>query len=180
MQYVKGFDANGNVIYDWPKYLGFEQSSITSITRENFIPEKGDIYGYMGGSNFASVPEAGPYTYSERSIPYVVNEKAYHGVAFNNETYFDKIDAIKSGDLNELNRILKSEGILKLDSTSFEILQLQYDKFIEDTANEIGKDVDATYGLKGAAASWGDLKGGAEQIVTPFNGYILKDLGIIK
>jgi hypothetical protein len=49
LQYVKGFDANGNVIYDWPKYLGFEQSSITSITKENFLPEKGDRYGYMGG-----------------------------------------------------------------------------------------------------------------------------------
>ena len=37
-----------------------------------------DRYGYMGGSNFADVPSTGKYTYSERAIPYIENEAAYH------------------------------------------------------------------------------------------------------
>lgn len=178
-QYVKGFDANGNAIYDWPKYLGFDESSITSITRENCLPENWDRYGYMGGSNFASVPETAPYTYSERSIPYVENEAAYHSGTFSNATYFDKIDAIKSGDLDALNNILESEGISKVDATYFENLCETYNDFIEDTAQAVGSDINATYGLKGTAAAWGDLVGGAEQIVTPFNGNILQKLGIL-
>ena len=28
IQYVKGFDAKGNVIYDWPPKLGFDESTI--------------------------------------------------------------------------------------------------------------------------------------------------------
>lgn len=49
----------------------------------------------MGGSNFGDVPSTGKYTYSERAIPYVENEAAYHTGTFNDVTYFDKIDAIK-------------------------------------------------------------------------------------
>ena len=129
IQYVKGFDAKGNVIYDWPPKLGFDESTIQSISRTDSLPDTWDRYGYMGGSNFADVPPTGKYTYSERAIPYVENEAAYHTGTFNNATYFDKIDA--------------------------------------------------TYGLKGTAASWGDMSGGAGQYVTPLNGSTMKRLGII-
>lgn len=95
IQYVKGFDAKGNVIYDWPPKLGFDESTIQSISRTDSLPDTWDRYGYMGGSNFADVPPTGKYTYSERAIPYVENEAAYHTGTFNNATYFDKIDAIK-------------------------------------------------------------------------------------
>jgi hypothetical protein len=61
----------------------------------------------------------------------------------------------------------------------FEGLTDKYNYFIEKSAREVGTTVDATYGLKGKVAAWGDLIGGAGQIVTPFNGRILKDLGII-
>ena len=64
------------------------------------------------GSNFADVPSTGKYTYSERAIPYVENEAPYHTGTFNNVTYFDKIDAIKNGDMDGLNTILSREGIL--------------------------------------------------------------------
>ncbi|SMC29604.1 Protein of unknown function [Clostridium acidisoli DSM 12555] len=148
----------------------------------------------INGRYTSPIIDGKSYSYTERSLPYMEDLSNYHqyevtGDFSKIEEYVNncsdvklktQIDANVTKYYNELNRILKSEGILKLDSTSFEILQLQYDKFIEDTANEVGKDIDATYGLKGTAASWGDLKGGAEQIVTPFNGYILKDLGIIK
>ena len=59
------------------------------------------------------------------------------------------------------------------------ILQNTYNDFIEDTVDAVGSSVDATYGLKGTAASWGDMVGGAGQIVTPLNGGTMKRLGII-
>ena len=78
IQYVKGFDMKGNVIYDWPPKLGFDESTIKPITRTDGLSDTWDRYGYMGGSNFADVPSTGKYTYSERAIPYVENEAAYH------------------------------------------------------------------------------------------------------
>ena len=54
-----------------------------------------------------------------------------------------------------------------------------YNDFIEDTANAVGSNIDATYGLKGIAASWGDMSGGAGQYVTPLNESTMKRLGII-
>ncbi|WP_075679780.1 T7SS effector LXG polymorphic toxin [Roseburia sp. 831b] len=179
IQYVKGFDAKGNVIYDWPPKLGFDESTIKSISRTDSLPDTWDRYGYMGGSNFADVPPTGKYTYSERAIPYVENEAAYHTGTFNNATYFDKIDAIKNGDIDGLNTILSKEGIANVDSSYFKNLQNTYNDFIEDTADAVGRNIDATYGLKGTAASWGDMSGGAGQYVTPLNGSTMKRLGII-
>ena len=179
IQYLKGFDVKGNVIYDWPPKLGFDESTIKPITRTDGLSDTWDRYGYMGGSNFADVPSTGKYTYSERAIPYVENEAAYHTGAFNNATYFDKIDAIKNGDIDGLNTILSREGIANVDSSYFKNLQNTYNDFIEDTANAVGSNIDATYGLKGTAASWGDMSGGAGQYVTPLNGSTMKRLGII-
>ena len=144
------------------------------------LSDKWDRYGYMGGSNFADVPSTGKYTYSERAIPYVENEAAYHTGIFNNASYFDKIDAIKNGDMGGINAILSSEGIEGIDSSYFKNLQNSYNDFIEDTADAIGSNIDATYGLKGKAAEWGNMCGGAGQYVTPLNGSTMKRLGIIK
>ena len=179
-KYVKGFDENGTIIYDWPKYLGFDtEKPIEPITRDNMMPEAWDRTGSMKGSNFSDVPKNGRYTNSERSVPYVENGKAYHSGKFNNATYFDKIDAIRSGDLNALNEILKSEGISPVSESYFEELIDAYRDFIEDAKDALGTNIDATYGLKGKAAAWGDLKGGAGQIVTPLIGKMLSRLGII-
>ncbi len=179
-KYVKGFTAVGRVDYDWPKYLGLDESTIASITRSNTLPENGDRYGPMQGSNFSDVPPGVKYTYSERSLPYVQNEKAYHKVRFNNATYFDKIDAIRFGDLDALNGILESEEMRKMDTSEFENLREYYDAYLVRVSREIGDYVDATYGIKGKAAAWGDLAGGAGQLVTPFRGDTLKALGILK
>lgn len=67
-----------------------------------------------------------PYTYSERSIPYLENPDAYHTGTFNKSTYFNKIDAIKDGDLSKLNSILESEGIKSLSRREFRGLEKQY------------------------------------------------------
>ena len=180
IQYVKGFDVKGNVIYDWPPKLGFDESTIKPITRTDGLADSWDRYGYMGGSNFADVPSTGKYTYSERAIPYVENEAAYHTGTFNNVTYFDKIDAIKNRDIDTFNALLHNEGISRWDLDDFEELCDSYDSFISKANKELGDSVDATYGIKGQAAEWGDMTGGAGQIVTPFGGDVLEKIGILK
>ena len=61
----------------------------------------------------------------------------------------------------------------------FKNLQNTYNDFIEATADAVGSNIDATYGLKGTVAPWGDMSGGAGQDVTPLNGSTMKRLGII-
>lgn len=107
------------------------------------------------------------------------NENAYHIGKFNNTTYFDKIDAIRTGNLDALNKILKSEGMSNLDASDFESLCEDYYDYIKRINKVFESDVDATYGIKGKAAAWGELEGGAGQNVTPFNGKTLRELGII-
>lgn len=58
--------------------------------------------------------------------------------------------------------------------------QEKYFDFIEDAKIDLGISENMTYGSQGKAASWGDMTGGAEQIVTPFDGLTMEDLGIMK
>ena len=176
VQYVTGFHDDGTIIYEWPPKLGF--SDFEPISREKKLPIHWDRYGHLGGSNFASIPDTGKYSYSERAIPYVENEEAYHFGEFNNKTYFDKIDAIKSRDFEKLNKILESEGVQKVSEEFFEEMCDDYDDFISDTHDNMG-EVDATYGLQGTAAAWGDMICGAKQYVTPLNGETLRRLGAL-
>ena len=135
----------------------------------------------MGGGNFSGVPEIGQYTYSQRSIPYLENPDAYHTGIFNRDTYFDKIDAIRDGDLTQLNRILDGEGIEGLSDFEFNDYVDKYRNYIQKTEQTLGgKSTDYVYGVQGKAAPWGDMTGGAEQLVTPFSGLDMIDLGIIK
>jgi len=160
--------------------LGFDESTIKPITRADSLFDTWDRYRYMGGSNFADVPSTSKYTYSERAIPYVENEAVYHTGTFNNVTYFDKIDAIKNGDIDGFNALLHNEGISRWDLDDFEELCDSYDSFISKANKELGDSVDATYGIKGQAAEWGDMTGGEGQIVTPFGGNVLEKIGILK
>ena len=176
VKYVKKFSEEGYVIYDWPEKEGFVQAH--SITRENPLPEIWDRYGRMGGSNFADVPKEGKYNYSQRAIPYYDNLEAYHIGHFHNETYFDKIDAIRNNDIEKLNKILKKEHVDTVDEGEFAKMREKYTDFIRKIEKEI-PDVDATYGLRGKTAPMGDLEGGANQFLTPLSGEILKQLGIL-
>ena len=175
-QYVKEFSEDGEVVYDWPTDLGFDMPE--PITREKPLPDQWDRYGFMGGVNFADIPSAGKYTYSERAIPYIENEEAYHFGDFNNETYFEKIDAIRDNDIEKLNNILRNEGKEEIENDYFRGLRRKYIKFIAETKNKMN-GIDSTYGLQGKAKKWGALAGGAKQFVTPFDGNTLRQLGIL-
>lgn len=145
------------------------------------MPDTWDRYGYMGGGNFSDVPPTGPYTYSERAIPYIENPNAYHTGSFNRDTYFDKIDAIRDGDLNKLNQILEGEGNIPIFQDQFLELSDRYKKYLIDTSFSLDLPADTIwYGVYGKAAPWGDMIGGAEQIVTPFRGIDMVHLGIME
>ena len=178
-QYVSGFDDRGKIEYDWPGNLGFEPGTESAISRDNPLPDTWDRYGHMGGSNFSPIPENGPYTVEERAIPYIENKDAYHHGDFNANSYFDKVDAIKNEDIEKLNVILTSEGYQPLDTYEFDEIKLDYKENCYYLKEYLSSDIDVTYGIKGNAASWGDMCGGAEQLTMPLSGEQLERLGIM-
>lgn len=187
MKYLKKeafVDGRFNV--DWPSKMGFVEDSIQPINRNNPLPEQWDRIGGINGENFTTFPDNRiPYTYNERAIPYIENPSARHVGTFNNESYFDAIDAIRNGKIDELNNIILSNGKKPISNVEFLDFKAHYNNFIENSSHVIG-NVDATYGLKGSAAPWrssstGDvlMEGGAEQIVTPVSAKMLEKIGII-
>ena len=179
-QYVKSFE-DGWISYDWPERLGFKKGTVRPITRTSGLPERWDRFGHMGGRNFSDIPSGGPYTHSQRSIPYVENLKTYHNGNFKTDSYFDKIDAISEGDIKTFNRILREEGIEAVSQDQFLELSDKYRKYISDTSTSLSMSSDdIKYGVHGKAAEWGDMSGGAEQIVTPFGGIDMLNMGIME
>ena len=179
-QYVKSIE-DGWISYDWPERLGFKKGTVHPITRTSGLPERWDRFGHMGGGNFSDIPSEGPYTYSQRSIPYVENLKTYHNGNFKTDSYFDKIDAISEGDIKIFNRILREEGIGGVSQDQFLELSDKYRKYISDTSTSLSMSSDdIKYGVHGKAAEWGDMSGGAEQIVTPFGGIDMLNMGMME
>ncbi|WLR42591.1 hypothetical protein LC087_18215 [Bacillus carboniphilus] len=81
------------------------------------MPEGWDRVGGKGGVDFTVLPDDGiPYTYDQRAIPYVENPSARYVATFDNESYFDVIDAIRNGDLEELNKIVVSKSMIIVNS----------------------------------------------------------------
>ena len=124
------------------------------------------------------MPKEGKYNYSQRAIPYYDNPEAYHIGHFHNETYFDKIDAIRDNDIKKLNEILKRENVKTIGVNDFAEMKKDYQSFISRIREEM-PNVDATYGLRGKAASMSDMEGGANQFLTPLSGSFLEKLGIL-
>ena len=164
--------------------MGFNSKGIHAITRENSLPNKWDRIGALNDENFTTLPEKRiPYTHDERAIPYLENPHVRHIGEFDNNNYFDVVDAIKDNDIDKLNTIMKKSECDKVSSIEFKDLYTSYNEYIDRVKVEIG-DIDATYGLKGKVAQWKSgtkiyMNGGAEQIVTPFNRFVLKRFGIL-
>ncbi|WP_205124313.1 hypothetical protein, partial [Metabacillus litoralis] len=187
MQFLKpdGF-VDGRMNIDWPDKMGFDEGSIQAINRNSPLPEKWDRVGGKGGENFTTLPNKGiPYTYDQRAIPYIENPSARHVGIFNNESYFRAIDAIKSENLEELNRVVVANGNNPISEIDFDRFIASYNDF-QDRVKNIFGNVDATYGVKGLAAPWFNsstgeklMNGGAEQIVTPLNAQTLEMIGVI-
>lgn len=186
IKYLKpeGLGTNGRPIVDWPKQMGFDVDSINGITIENPLSNKWDRICAISGENFTTLPSEGKiFSFDDRAIPYLDNFQARHIGQFNNDIYFDVVDAIKGNDINNLNSIMKRNGIESVSSIEFNDIRGRHIQFIDRVKVDIG-NIDATYGLKGNAAPWkinGEIhmNGGTEPIVTPLTGDFLKRLGIL-
>ena len=183
----QGFDKNGKPIYDWPGLLGFLKESIQSISKENTLPSRMSRFGSKSGNNLSGIKENGEFpTFDELGLPYADNPSARHQIEFDNELYFEVIDAISEGSLKKLNSLLVSNGRTPYRQYEFDDLQIKYHYFLDNVeANEI--QIDATYGLFGIVNEWKDkdtgevlLKGGADQFTIPLSIQLLIDLGIIQ
>ena len=63
---------------------------------------------------------------SAPSIPYKYNDEALTVFKIRKDSYIKKIDAIASGDIDELNKILKSEGIAEINKIDFMDIKESY------------------------------------------------------
>ena len=115
---------------------------------------KWDRIGGNRGVNFTTLPDNDvPSTYDQRAIPYLENPEARHVGSFDNGSYFEAIDAIKSGDLEGLNRVIIGNRKEPITEVDFDLIKRDYDDFQDILQNVIGR-TDTTYGLKGTAAPW--------------------------
>lgn len=73
------------------------------------------------------------------------------------------------------------EGINLVSQDQFIKLSDKYKKYLSDTTSSLNiSENEIQYGVRGKAATWGDMSGGAEQLVTPFNGLDMKHLGMME
>lgn len=92
---------------------------------------------------------------------------------------------LKSGNIDELNKVLKEEGIPELSKFDFNDIKSAYKDFISGIPGTI--HCNPKYGIKGTIAEWYSpdgktrwFKGGKPQFVMPLSGFDLKKIGIIK
>ena len=64
------------------------------------------------------------YRYDQRAIPYLESPFVRHTGTFNNEVYFDIIDAVRNGSIEDLNKIMLQNGNEPLS-------QVEFDDFIQ-------------------------------------------------
>ncbi|MBO4616426.1 MAG: hypothetical protein J5717_03680 [Lachnospiraceae bacterium] len=112
---------------------------------------------------------------SERALPYLENEQAYHYGSMNNDLYFDLIDAIRGSDssLEAVNAVLDKP----ISNDKYQKLKEDYDKYLKDL-KEAGITIDAPYGLMGYAAPAYDCGGGAKQYTTPISLDLMIEFGM--
>ncbi len=181
-EYVGGFDDRGRIAYSWADERGFAKG-YQPIDRNNApMAAQLDRVGSLDGANFSIVPEGrGPYSNSERGVPYLENPAAYHKGSIDVNYYYDALDAIADKDLNRLNQLLGERGMNEMQEAEFKRLLNQYDYYNNNVLSDLHLEHgSARYGITGYAKPWGKLVGGAPQYTTPLTGTVMKNLGIIK
>ena len=175
---IKEILENGKFEFDWPDELGFNPG-YTAIGEGTALPAQMDRYGHAGGNNFCSIPEAGAYTFLQRSLPYLENSAAYHAWSFNGDTYLAKIEAVRQQDWNGLNGLLASEGLAPVGEAECIRLTKAYENYLRTVQEKIGADFSAPYGVTGTVAAAFGSDGGADQWTMPLSAQQMEDLGIL-
>ena len=185
--YVKGFGPTGRVEYLWPENLGIKigsDAAVISAKGNVDLPDELYRVGSYWGNNFSDAV----YSYDELAVPYKYNDEALTVFKIRKDSYIKKIDAIASGDIDELNKILKSEGIAEINKIDFKDIKESYFDFQNAIKKEKRITCNPKYGIKGTVAEWYNpndktvkwFNGGAPQFITPLNVFDMKTLGIIK
>ena len=183
--YVTGFTKDGYVKYLWPDNLGIKPGSdaaVISAKGNVALPDKLYRVGSYRGNNFSDAV----YSYDELAVPYKYNDEALTVFKIRKDSYIKKIDAIASGNIDELNKILESEGIKTLSKIQFDDIVDNY-KYIQSSIKKGKISCNTKYGIKGTVAEWYNpndktvkwFNGGAPQFITPLNVRDMKTLGII-
>ena len=184
--YVTGFTKDGYVKYLWPDNLGLKPGSDAAvISAKGNIDLPDELYrvGSYWGNNFSDAV----YSYDELAIPYKYNDEALTVFKIRKDSYIKKIDAIASGNIDDLNKILKAEGQKEINKFDFKRIQNSYNDFQNTIKKEKKITCNTKYGIKGTVAEWYNpndktvkwFNGGAPQFITPLNIFDMKTLGII-
>ena len=184
--YVKGFGPSGRVEYLWPDNMGLKVGSDTSIvTADGEVALPDELYrvGNYWGNNFSDAA----YSYDELGIPYRDNDEALTIFKIKKDSYVKKIDALASGNLDELNEILRTEGIAEINKSDFKRLRSSYIERQASIKKEKKITCNTKYGVAGTVAEWYNpndtsvkwFNGGAPQFITPLNVFDMETLGIV-
>ncbi len=186
--YLLDINERDGFVYDWGEHEGFRDGYAAMSRDGKGLPAYWDRYGAGNGRNFSDIPNDRPaYTADERAIPYVTNTDCYHSGSTTSDFYFDFCDAVRSGDLGEINKVLVENSIGEIEQDEFNALIKEYDSYLTKLndefryVNDEGKveTFDAPYGISGEAAAFKDLEGGATQYFTPFTVKTLETYGIL-
>ena len=186
LDYVKSFNSDGSISYDWPSNLGFAPGTVTPLQPGGAsLPDNWDRYGSSYGRNFSDLPggdEKNKYSWDKRSLPYEENPDAYHHGTMNDKCYFDVIDALikPGGTIKDVNDALAKEGLGPIDESAYWQAMKEYGDYATDVATTFKGKVNAPYGLTGSVAGAFGEPGGASQYTTPISIETMVMMGIVK
>lgn len=83
---------DGKINWDQVPKGGYELDSAGNAIKEPYVPPVGEVidrYGPPNGRYTSPVPQGGPYSYDQRSLPYAEDPAHYHQYKF-------------SGDMNDI------------------------------------------------------------------------------
>lgn len=140
---ASGISPHGEATYDWPPFLGFEKSTVTGFVP----PPHNKIYrfGNLYGKNYTNKPTS----YDRLAIPYGYNPVALKICGVKPIGYFEKIDAIRQGNLKKLNGLLAESVVSEKEFKNICSEYARYSKTVKDNnLNVNGWE----YGLMGKVA----------------------------
>lgn len=149
---------DGTINWDEVPSGGYTLDDADQPIKEPLVPQVGDVfdrYGPSDGRYTSPVPETGPYTYDQRSLPYLEDPAQYHqyrviGDFSEIERYYDAAPESVRADVDRIMR--------------------RFDSSFEDLGRASQGDIAAGFGAHG----------GGRQVEMPTTVELLKRLGLIE
>jgi hypothetical protein len=150
--------ADGTINWDEVPQGGYTLDDAGQPIKEPLVPQVGDVfdrYGPSDGRYTSPVPETGPYTYDQRSLPYLEDPAQYHqyrvvGDFSDIQRYYDAAPQSVQADVDRIMR--------------------RFNSSFEDLGRASQGDIAAGFGAHG----------GGRQVEMPMTVELLKRLGLIE